>query len=102
MKTYIPLIFLLTGCATVQSGLAWLGLVDAAGDPTGAGEAISGTMYALTGVSLTRVYDLFFTKRGLGNADNIMNTKTGWKSSLWSMAAVLLGWNSPKESKATK
>jgi len=106
MKTYhiLPLILLLGGCAAmmapVNAVLEFVGLVSPEEGVTAAGEAVSGLIYTLTGVSFTRFYDAFLTKRGLDNVKNVVGGKTGWKSTLWSLAAILVGTHTPSEAKA--
>ena len=87
---YMPLLlFVVTGCAAIRELF-----FDSAGNPTETANAISGTVYALTGVSLTRVYDAFFTKRGWDNLRNSVNPQSGWAGFLKSaIGSILLGWH---------
>jgi hypothetical protein len=85
--------FGITGCALMEK----IGISTADGEPTDMARNLDALLYGLTGFSATRVWDAVLTKRGLQNTKNVISPKTGFLSSLSSVAAILLGFHSPDE-----
>jgi len=99
---YLPLLFLLSGCAWAES----MGLWDSAtGTPTAAGVGLNETVRQLTGLDylkvfgMVRTYDALGTKRGLQNMATLLNPGAEWPATRQSFWALLLGWHTPEEAK---
>jgi len=96
MKKYIPLVFLLGGCAAMEA----LGLSDAEGNPTDAAQNVSDVVEGLTGISaigLWKAGETLFTGRGRDNLKNVFKTDSGWKGAAGSISSILFGTHTPPE-----
>lgn len=100
-KSWMVLPLLLIGCGLMKS----LGLADEAGNPTDMAKAADAVVAGTTGISpltaigLWKAGEALFTKRGLENGSNVLNPQSSWKSTLWSLLALVVGSHTPEDAK---
>jgi hypothetical protein len=101
MHWTIGLAVLLAGCGAMQA----MGLADAMGEPTETAHAANAIVQGVTGVDILKVWgavkgaEALFTKRGLENTANVFSPAASWKSTMWSLAALVVGAHTPAEAK---
>jgi hypothetical protein len=99
---YLPLVFLLSGCAWAES----MGLWDTAtGAPTPTGAGLNETLRQLTGFDYLKMYgvvkgvEAVGTKKGLQNLANLVSPASSWKGTGWSLLSLLGVAHTPDEAK---
>jgi hypothetical protein len=99
--TWVLLPLFVAGCGIMQS----MGLSTVDGEPTELARSADALVTAATGISplmaigMWKAGEALFTKRGLENTANVVSPASSWKSTLWSLAALLGAAHTPAEAK---
>ena len=101
---YLPLLLVVTGCATMEA----MGLWDTGtGTPTPQGDALNSLVRGLTGLDVLDIWGgvkgvtTLGTKRGRDNLKAAFSPKAGLKGTAQALSAILLGTHTPEAARRT-